>query len=298
MKITKTTTTPPIVVDDKAPVTVDSPTESQQSSNQNSKHASSQSQLLNLAKHFGLDGGLRPADKQAPIDERSERRDRFNHIRRQQNIEKIIEKSLHYCASDQVADRADPDWFDSFIDLAERISNSTMQELWAKILAGEVSQPGSFSLKALQAFKNLSLHDAKLFGKACALAVKDNGKKNIRILSGCYQKPGLFNMLNKHREAHIGLSHFGFSYGEVLTLADHHLLFSQETELYPMAQGDEIALKYNGTPLVLTAKKHQSILKFYKFTPVGAELAQLIADKPDEKFLNHMKAQLSHHFSC
>lgn len=260
--------------------------------------ASSQSQLLNLAKHFCLDGGLKPPGKQMPIEDRSDRRDRYNHLRRQQNMETIIEKSLHYCSNTSASDRADPDWFDSFVELAERVSNPTMQELWAKILAGEITQPGMFSLKALQAFRNLSLNDAKLFGKACSLAVKDGSKKNIRIISGCYQQPGLFNMLDKQREMQVGLSQFGISYGEVLTLADHHLLFSQETELHALNKGEEIALKYNGQPLVLSALKNQCVLKFYKFTPVGAELAQLIADKPDEKFLTHLKSQLSRHFSC
>lgn len=270
---------------------------SSQSQQQKHSGTSTQNQLLNLAKHFGLDGGLKPAGKQMPIEDRSERRDRFNHLRRQQNMETIIEKSLSYCSGNASSDRADPDWFDSFIELAERVSNPTMQDLWAKILAGELTQPGMFSLKALQAFKNLSLSDAKLFGRACSLAVKDSSKKNIRIISGCYQQPGLFNMLDKQREMHVGLSQFGFSYGEVLTLADHHLLFAQETELHALNIGEEIALKYNGQPFILKAIKNQVVLKFYKFTPVGAELAQLIADKPDEKFFSHLTAQLSLHFS-
>ncbi|NMP31706.1 TIGR03899 family protein [Thalassotalea sp. M1531] len=299
MKIEKTSAQTPVVIDDvsdKTDVVESKPAPSSQQTKSN--HPTAQIQLLNLAKNFGLDGGLRPADKQMPIEDRSERRERFNHLRRQQNMEKIVEKSLHYCSSSDVGDRADPDWFDSFVELAERVSNPTMQELWAKILAGEITRPGSYSLKALQAFKNLSLHDAKLFGKACSLAVKDVSKKNIRIISGCYQQPGLFNILDKQRELHVGLSQFGFSYGEVLTLADHHLLFAQETELYSLNKGEEVALKYNGQPLVLTARKNNCVVKFYKFTPIGAELAQLISDKPDEQFLQHLKAQLSYHFTC
>ncbi|MFD2167543.1 TIGR03899 family protein [Thalassotalea euphylliae] len=302
MKIDKTTPPQPIVVshvENDNEVMEDSNTgQKSQEEKHKSSQASSQMQLLQLAKHFCLDGSLKPIDKQMPIEDRMERRERLSHLRRQQNMEKVIEKALHYCSNESISDRADPDWFDSFVELAERVSNPTMQELWAKILAGEVNQPGSFSLKALQAFKNLSLHDAKLFGRACSLAVKDSSKKNIRIISGCYQQPGLLNMLDKGREQHVHLSQFGFSYGEVLTLADHHLLFSQETELYPMNKGDELGLKYNGLPLVLSANKSRCIIQFYKFTPVGAELAKLIADKPDEKFFNHLKSSLSYHFFC
>jgi len=298
MKIDKSSPQTPVVINDKntSPTVNDQNTNSEQQQPKKG-HASAQFQLLNLAKHFCLDGSLRPIEKQMPLEDRSERRELFRHLRRQQNMEKVIEKSLQYCSNTEVGDRADADWFDAFVELAERVSNPTMQELWAKILAGEITRPGAYSLKALQAFKNLSLHDAKLLGKACSLAVKDNGKKNIRIISGCYQQPGLFNMLDKNRESHIGLSQFGFSYGEVLTLADHHLIFSQETELYPLNKGEELALKYNGQPIILSARKNNCILKFYKFTPVGAELAQLIADKPDEAFLTHLKGQLSNHFN-
>ena len=297
MKIDKASATPVVINETSSNTDVTQTKESNTASTKKSPHVTAQVQLLNLAKVFGLDGSLQPPDKQMPVEDRSVRKLRFSQLRRQQNMEKIIEKSIHYCAGDQVADRADPDWFDNFIELAERVSNSTMQELWAKILAGEISQPGSFSLKALQAFKNMSLHDAKLFGKACKLAVKDGGKKNIRIISGCYQQPGLFNILDKQREQHLALGQFGFSYGEVLTLADHHLLFAQETELYVGEQGETVNLRYNGVPLTLTARKKQCSLKFYKFTPIGAELAQLIGDKPDDKFLSHLKTQLSYHFS-
>ena len=259
---------------------------------------STQTQLLTLAKFFCLDGALRPPQQQAPIDDRSERRERFNHNRRQQNIEKVIEKSLHYCSDSAISDKADPDWFDQFIEFAERVSNPTMQDLWAKILAGELTHPGTFSLKTLKAFKNLSLSDARLFGKVCSLGLKDNSKKNIRVISGVYQKPSLFNMLSKNREASISLNKFGLSYSEILTLADHHLLFSQETELPPLEKGEELALKYNGIPLIFKAKKADTVIKFYKLTPIGAELAQLIGDKPDDGFLSHMKSKLSHHLSC
>ncbi|REL30904.1 TIGR03899 family protein [Thalassotalea euphylliae] len=297
----KTSNTPAVIdadVDNSASASKTITTQEQPNSqSKKSSQMSAQVQLLNLAKLFALDGSLKPADKQMPIEDRSGRRVRISHLRRQQNMEKIVEKSIHYCAGDQVADRTDADWFDSFIELAERVSNPAMQELWAKILAGEISQPGSFSLKALQAFKNMSLHEAKLFGKACALAVSDSNKKNIRIITGCYQQPGLLNLFDSKREQHVGLSQFGFNYGDVLTLAEHHLVFTQETELETSSSGGVLNLKYNGLPLAIKAKKKRCALTCYKLTPIGAELAQLIADKPDNQFLEHLKAQLSHHYS-
>ena len=146
--------------------------------------ASTQMQLLQLAKQFALDGAMVATDKRIPLEDRSRKRERLEQLRKQQNMEVIIQKALSYCSDNEIASRTEPDWFNSFIHLAEEISNPSMQDLWAKILAGEVSQPNSYSLKALKIFRSMSINDAKLLAKACSLAIKDQTRKNIRLLSG------------------------------------------------------------------------------------------------------------------
>lgn len=253
-------------------------------------------QLLALAKQFMLDGSLVSPDKQMPLEDRSRKRAKLSHLRKQQNMESIIQRSLDYCSDDEIAERADQDWFNSFISLAEEISNRTMQDLWAKILAGEISQPGSYSFKALQVLRNMSMHDAKLLAKACSLSVKDSGQKGIRIISGCYEKPGFFNLFNKSRQQNLNLSRFGLNYSDLLTLAENNLLFIQETESSPLLKQEELNFNYNGLPLHLNAKKNHTILRFYKFTPIGSELAQLISNKPDNAYLKELQEQLSYLF--
>ncbi|WP_206483235.1 TIGR03899 family protein [Thalassotalea sp. G2M2-11] len=264
------------------------------------KHSASPSshmQLLTLAKQFVVDGALLSPDKQAPLEERMRKRERLLQLRKQQNLENIIQKAIPYCSSNEVTDRADQDWFNSFTALAEDISNNTMQELWAKILAGEIAAPGSFSLKSLSAFRNLSISEAKLLSKACALAVRDHSYRNMRIISGASQTPGLFNFFSKSREQHINLSQFGLAYSELLTLADNHLIFIQETETSPISKGESISLNYNGSPFTIVADKNNCLLRFYKFTPVGSELAQLIGDNANQKYFNSIKQAFSGLFS-
>jgi len=57
----------------------------------------------------------------------------------------------------------DFDWFVRFFEDSGNISNEEMQELWAKILAGEIAKPGSFSRRTLDVLRNLSQADAQLF---------------------------------------------------------------------------------------------------------------------------------------
>ena len=280
-----------VVVDDKKPSTTE------QSTSGKAPHISSQKQLLGLAKKFSLDGGFLPEDKQAPIEDRSFRRIKLAELRQQQNIEAIILRAIQYCSDSTVADRADQDWFNSFIALAEGISNKTMQDLWAKILAGEVSQPGSFSLKTLQAFRSMSITEAKLLAKACSVAMSDTRKKNIRIISGAYQVPKLLNFFNKQRQQRVDLNQIGLSYADILTLSDNHLLFEQETESHSLAKLEKIQFNFHSKAVNFIAKKSDCILTFYKFTPIGTELAMLISDNSDMNYLSAIKAQLAENFT-
>ncbi|GAA6204692.1 MULTISPECIES: TIGR03899 family protein [Thalassotalea] len=294
MKVSKTSTASPItlsVENEKSVITA--PEKNTKSQTQSAANPSTQMQLMGLAKQFVIDGALLPLEKQPPIEERSKKRERITHLRKQQNLEHIIQRAIQYCSDEEVADRADQDWFNNFINLAEDVSNKTMQDLWAKILAGEISSPGSFSLKSLQAFKTMSINEAKLLAKACAIAIKDQSNKSMRIISGASQTPGLFNFFSKDREHRINLSPFGLSYAELLTLADNHLIFIQETETAPIAAGENISFVFNGINLSLKANKNNSLLTFYKFTPIGTELAQLIADNPEKKYLHLLKQETS-----
>jgi len=291
----KTDRTSVIVIDEQSESNNNLPIDSCEPKKK-SADSPAQDQFVKITQQFGLEAAVIPIEKQMPIEDRSTKRERLTTLRKQKNIEAIMEKTFAFCANNSIDKRTDLDWFNRYIILAENVSNKTMQDLWAKILAGELSRPGSYSLKALKIFRDMSIVDAKLLAKACSLAVKDQSKKNIRIVSGTYQQPGLFNFLNKDRQRYINLSHFGLNYADILSLADNHLLYQQESESSIMASGDTLNLNYNGLPLKLTGKKPNIALQFYKFTSIGTELANLISDKPNDDFFTTLKQELSYHF--
>lgn len=267
------------------------------SHSKNSSDGTVSTQFLKLAKRFAIDGALLPEEKQMLIEDRTTKRARLSQLRKQQNIETIMQKTLGYCADFEIGQRTDNDWLSRYISLSEDVSNPTMQDLWAKILAGELIKPGSFSFKALQVFRDMSIYDAKLLAKACSLAIKTPNKKNIRLISGAYQQPGLFNVFSKNRQQHCNLSRFGLNYADLLALAENHLIYMQESESSLSSKGDVLQFNYNGLPLKLTAKKSNISIQFYKFTPLGAELAHLISDKSNDEYFEHLKEKLSYFFS-
>ncbi len=258
---------------------------------------SSKQQLIGLAKNYSLEGAMLPEDKQQPIIDRALKRERIVLLKQQQNLEAIILKAIPHCNDENAVNKTDQDWFNHFIKLAENISNTIMQDLWSKILATEIIQPGSFSLKTLTEFKKMSMHDAKLLGKACSLACHDSKNQHYRIITGSVEQSSLFNIFSKKKLTSINLNSLGLSYGDILSLAENHLVFSQESESHLLKKGESIELNFNGIMLTIQAKKKACALTFYKFTPIGVELAKLINDVPEMAYLQRLKNDTNSHFS-
>lgn len=57
----------------------------------------------------------------------------------------------------------DDDWISEFMDKVRNISDEEFQLIWARILAGEANNPGSFSLRTLEKLKELSKEEAMCF---------------------------------------------------------------------------------------------------------------------------------------
>lgn len=62
----------------------------------------------------------------------------------------------------------DFDWYVRFYQASGNVSDETMQDLWAKLLAGEVSKPSTYSFKTIDVLRNLSKKDAELFQRICS----------------------------------------------------------------------------------------------------------------------------------
>ena len=89
----------------------------------------------------------------------------------------------------------------------------------------------------------------------------------------------------------------GLNNSDLLDLAENHLVFIQESETNLLNKNEQLKFNYNGLSFSMSAKKANCILRFYKFTPIGVELAHLIGDKPDTTYHEYLSQQLSHHFT-
>lgn len=85
---------------------------------------------------------------------------------KQVNLENIFVKTRDELQGSEVSDApVDKDWTFKFLNIAQDISREDMQELLSKILAGEIKQPNTFSLRTLDFVKNLNKNEIDLFRK-------------------------------------------------------------------------------------------------------------------------------------
>lgn len=84
--------------------------------------------------------------------------------KRSLNIRKIFALSEEEAEADPDAiisdDAVDPDWFSRWRANAEDVTSEEVQRLWARILKGEVQQPGSYSLHTLEFMRRMSKEEA------------------------------------------------------------------------------------------------------------------------------------------
>lgn len=102
-------------------------------------------------------------------------------IRKEINTSKAIiiaENILANDTQDPPEQAVDDDWLFSWRDYAGKVSSTELQDLWGRVLAGEVKSPGSYSLRALEFLRNLSKEEAELISKAAKFVVQGQIYRN------------------------------------------------------------------------------------------------------------------------
>lgn len=64
------------------------------------------------------------------------------------------------------------DWLMRFFDTVGNISDKDLQQLWAKVLAGEIAEPKTCSLRTLDMIRNMSSEEAEIFSHLCKYVMR------------------------------------------------------------------------------------------------------------------------------
>jgi hypothetical protein len=102
-------------------------------------------------------------------------------VRKEVNVAKavmIAEDILAQDAQESSNKPIEDDWLFSWRENAGRVSTDELQDLWGRVLAGEVKQPGTYSIRTLEFLKSLSKAEAELISKAAGYVIADRIYRN------------------------------------------------------------------------------------------------------------------------
>ena len=176
------------------------------------------------------------------------------------NFTDVAEKADEIFAKNQYTVKKEPydfDWFIRFYEAVGNISDEDMQDIWAKILAGEINQPHTYSLRLIDVLKNLGKQEAELFETIC--------NHTITI--------GNATVFPSYKDY---LSSCGIMYADMLKMDELGLMRSMavNTSYTPSFKGRPVCA-YNDN-LVLEIKSVDNLksitVENYPFTGVGREL--------------------------
>lgn len=188
---------------------------------------------------------------------------------KQTNLENIVFKSQGLLKGQSVDDNpVDKDWISRFLGIAQDVSREDMQNILARILADEVKQPTTYSLRTLETVKNLTSKDLVAFKKFVALSLSGSSFAIIK---------------NMRRET---LEKYDLAFNDYIELTDIGL-FNPNLELTvhisPSEGSEVIDIDIAGTTIILD--QHESKtgidLGIVRFTEVGAQIGSILIDSSE-----------------
>ena len=185
-------------------------------------------------------------------------------IRRQENIESIVHNASNNLPEECSEDLVDQDWMADFFDCCKDVGNEQVQSLWGKLLAGEVTEPGTYSRRALNTLKLMSSSEASLFMLISFRIWHLDGWPILLIPS---------DMSGKWSDS------CPFNWSHISTLTDAGLLESDlKNEIHYLdSRKEDYVFDYFGQRFIgRTNPIRNSILSWINFSAIGVELLSLV----------------------
>jgi Protein of unknown function (DUF2806) len=216
--------------------------------------------------------------KAMDLEARTRERILAREAKRQKNIEAILEKTEKELPETASEEPVAEDWTARFFDECKDVGNEELQRLWAKLLAGEIERPGSFSLRTLALVKVLRKEDADLFTRFCSCCWMIGGSMSSLVFEndGAFDPSDLsFEQLTHLQTLDLirfeSLTGFSLNFKTALTRAMLPAIYYGKHYLLTMPEG----VKQLDTGKVM-------------LTFIARELAPVAGSQPDEQYRTRM----------
>lgn len=206
-----------------------------------------------------------------------------NEVQKEINIAKslfIAEEILSVDQSEPTAENIEDDWLLRWRDSAATSSSEKLQDLWGRILAGELKSPGSYSLRTVDFIKNLTQKEANKIQKLFSFLFLDSIIKRENTGSR-FNNEYLDNELNYNFLSEM--QSLGIIAGvESMGLTSTFKSFREETFFHYHIYNNKIMQIKCDDP------KKELKLKVLILTPLGNELKNLCPTTIDSIYLDHV----------
>jgi hypothetical protein len=234
-------------------------------------------------QHIELQGRLEleSLEQQALIErdlllDRAISRQNFQLANRQKNIDSIASKAasiLKQNVPDEevLNTEVDIDWINQFVSKAQNIADTEMQQIWAAILAQEVSKPGNVQKRTLQFLETLEKNEAIAFTHLCSMSLQIPERSGEFVY---FSTPYFNNELLLQSDKEISISHL-VSIGLLEAQSD---IGNSGISVLSASYFDSF-IKFLGPPLPAERPGHIKYLQipicYHEFTKVGMQLARI-----------------------
>lgn len=209
----------------------------------------------------------------ADINQRALERATNEEIRKQANIESIIDQTIPLIQEDAQPEKLEPDWLVYFFEQSRLTSDEEMQSLWAKILAGQVNKPGSFSKRTISTVVALDKKDAQLFTQLCT---------TIWLINKLWSFPLIFDL-----RADI-YKEIDMPYFNLLHLNDIGLITLNGLSQHTL-KGDSFSLNYFNTHFnIVIGREIDFKCGHVVLTQAGEELFPICGAQKSDKFCDYV----------
>lgn len=187
-------------------------------------------------------------------------------INHQLNTEDVVQRADDILQADPDIDdgQEEPDqgWVEDCLDGAGRTYNDNLKDYWAKLLAGEIKKPGTYSKRVVNFMKTLSQKDAERIREMCRYVLYTFDQNDALILrykdSSCKYTDLSFLM-------ELGLINFS-------NFVVRQYRFDDEN-------GGVAFCFHKDVGLVISITKKNFNLPIYSFTQLGKEVLSIIDDQ-------------------
>lgn len=201
---------------------------------------------------------------------------------RQENMEEITKKSIPHLNEESNPTDMEDDWVTNFFDKSRIISDDEMQNIWARVLAGEANAPGSYSKRTVNLLGDLDKRDAELFQTLCRFG----------WIVGEFT-PLVFDPQETIYNS-LGINFGSLSHLDSLGLIDFNGISGFQRQKLPKT----FTVAYCGRPLKLTMKKDKDNtldIGNVLLTQAGKELARITNSPGIDRFYDYVKEKWKAH---